>query len=254
MTRALILSNRQRDCPVDLSFWRRILRGLLAECAEVEAFALGVHLVGAPEMTRLNQAFLQHRGVTDVITFDYTKPAGPGDLARRRSRPTPPGRTRAGRPGPLQGEIFICLDEALRQAHRYRTTWQSELTRYAVHGVLHLLGYDDLRPLARRSMKRAEDRWLRALSRRFPLAKLARVSTVSGSAAGRKRRPASRLLLPMNQSRSQYKTLSHVGQSFVRPGSRAVRSSERNRELPMNRTSAAQRATLNFQRWLNVGR
>ena len=43
------------------------------------------------------------------------------------------------------GKSFVCLDEAVRQARRFHTTWQSELVRYVVHGVLHLLGYDDQR-------------------------------------------------------------------------------------------------------------
>ena len=47
---------------------------------------------------------------------------------------------------PLHGEIFICVDEAVWQARKFRTSWQSEIVRYLVHGVLHLLGHDDSRP------------------------------------------------------------------------------------------------------------
>ena len=46
----------------------------------------------------------------------------------------------------LHGEIFICVDEAVLQARKFRTSWQSEIVRYLVHGVLHLLGHDDSRP------------------------------------------------------------------------------------------------------------
>jgi rRNA maturation RNase YbeY len=66
------------------------------------------------------------------------------------------------------------VDEAVRQARRFRTSWQSEIVRYLVHGVLHSWGYDDASAGARRKMKREEDRRLRALSRRFSLAHLAR--------------------------------------------------------------------------------
>jgi ssRNA-specific RNase YbeY (16S rRNA maturation enzyme) len=52
--------------------------------------------------------------------------------------------------------------------------WQAEVVRYAVHGILHLLGHDDSHLAARRDMKRAEDRCLRSLASRFPLTKLAR--------------------------------------------------------------------------------
>ena len=42
----------------------------------------------------------------------------------------------------LHGEIFICVDEAIPQAKEFRTSWQSEIVRYIVHGVLHLLGHE----------------------------------------------------------------------------------------------------------------
>jgi probable rRNA maturation factor len=74
----------------------------------------------------------------------------------------------------LCGEIFICVDEAVLQARRFRTSWPSEVVRYLVHGVLHLRGYDDLQPAARRRMKRQENRLLRALAARFSLSQLER--------------------------------------------------------------------------------
>jgi ssRNA-specific RNase YbeY (16S rRNA maturation enzyme) len=46
------------------------------------------------------------------------------------------------------------------------------VVRYVVHGILHLMGYDDLQPLARKKMKREEGRLVRELSRRFALSKL----------------------------------------------------------------------------------
>jgi probable rRNA maturation factor len=64
----------------------------------------------------------------------------------------------------INGELFICVDEAIRQAKRFRTTWQSELMRYIVHGVLHLLGHDDHRAADRLKMKREENRLVRKLA------------------------------------------------------------------------------------------
>jgi probable rRNA maturation factor len=115
----------------------------LRDLLRIETFELGLYLVGAEEMTWLNETFLRHAGTTDVITFDYGAP-GPADGAF--------------------GEIFVCLDEAVRQARRFRTTWRRELTRYVVHGVLHLRGYNDHRANDRRAMKRVEDRLLRTLN------------------------------------------------------------------------------------------
>ena len=72
----------------------------------------------------------------------------------------------------LHGEIFICLDEAVSQSRRFHATWQGELVRYAVHGVLHLLGYDDQNARVRRKMKKAEDTLVRRLAARFEFQRL----------------------------------------------------------------------------------
>jgi rRNA maturation RNase YbeY len=72
----------------------------------------------------------------------------------------------------IHGELFVCVDEAVLQARQFGTSWQAEVVRYVVHGVLHLLGHDDLRPAARRTMKREENRLVRGLAKRFSLAQL----------------------------------------------------------------------------------
>jgi probable rRNA maturation factor len=145
---------------------------LLEKVLTIPDYDLAVYLVAAPEMTRLNETFLQHEGPTDVITFDYYEQAPPASrLSRPRSTLHAP---RSMPPPPLHGEIFICLDEALTQARRFRTSWQSELLRYLIHGILHLRGFNDLRPQDRQRMKRAESRLLRLCSRQFDLRKLAK--------------------------------------------------------------------------------
>lgn len=161
MSLALTLRNRQPTCPVEIRRLRRICTTLLEDLLPIKHAELGITLVAAPEMTRLNWQFLQHQGSTDVITFDYSETPVP-----RLQTPDPKLK--------LHGELFICLDEAVRQARRFRTTWQSELVRYLIHGTLHLLGHDDHRAAARRTMKREENRLLRLLATRFPLSRLAR--------------------------------------------------------------------------------
>jgi probable rRNA maturation factor len=147
---------------------KQIAETALTDLLGVEAFELCIHLVGAREITRLNETFLRHAGSTDVITFNYSD-------ARAGSPLPAAGSHRVTRPT-LRGEIFICVDEALRQARRFRTTWQSEIVRYLVHGVLHLLGHDDQRASARRKMKREEDRLFRQLAKQFRFSGLSRKS------------------------------------------------------------------------------
>jgi len=127
---------------------------------------LAISIVRAPEMVRVNETFLRHEGSTDVITFDYADYEL--TVSRRQSKADLP----AGRRKHVQGEIFICIDDAVVQAREFRTTWQSELTRYVIHGVLHLLGYDDIEAADRRKMKRKENRLVKEVARLFPLSKL----------------------------------------------------------------------------------
>ena len=169
----LTLRNCQRGCSVNLPLLRRVARALLTGRLRLKNYELGVHLVAAPEMTKLNERFLNHAGSADVITFDYSEKADQASRLSSEETPNRPGVFSA-----LCGEVFICLDDAVAQARRFHTTWQSELVRYLVHGVLHLRGYNDQQPKFRRAMKREEDRLVRELARLFPLSKLARKPTV----------------------------------------------------------------------------
>jgi probable rRNA maturation factor len=152
----IVIANRQRRKKIDARLLKRIVAGLLEELKIGEA-EIGINLVGAREMTLVNETFLKHTGSTDVITFDY------GENARLARTLAPPK---------LSGEIFISVDDAIRQAKEFKTSWQSEIVRYVVHGVLHLLGHDDRRIAVRRKMKRGENRLSRKLSARFALSKL----------------------------------------------------------------------------------
>ena len=192
--RTLTLRNRQRVRRVDLQLLRSIARELLRETWPERGFDLAIYLVAAPEITRLNETFLRHQGSTDVITFDYSNPAGPtvrrhadspsarrlyarvaAEVSRRYlacAEYAPCENRKAADQVALHGEIFVCLDEAVAQARRFRATWQSELVRYIVHGVLHLLGYDDQHGPAREKMKSAENTLVRHLARQYDYSQL----------------------------------------------------------------------------------
>ena len=67
----------------------------------------------------INQKYLQHDYFTDIITFDYCE----NDV--------------------LSGDLFISVDSVRENAVFYKTEFTDELNRVIVHGVLHLIGYDD---------------------------------------------------------------------------------------------------------------
>ena len=165
--KTLVVANRQRVRRVDTRWLRECAVVLLGELLGVEDYELGVALVGEREMARINGQFLQHTGSTDVITFGYGE-----------DRSAPAVSTDAAAPR-LHGEIFISVGDAVAQAAAWGTTWQSEVVRYLVHGVLHLQGFDDLEPALRRVMKRRENQLLARLARRFALSALERKPRVA---------------------------------------------------------------------------
>jgi probable rRNA maturation factor len=166
---SVTITNRQRVRKIKLRQLKDIAAALLAEL-EIEKAEIGICLVAAPEMTRLNETFLKHKGSTDVIAFDYRDSVGQASsLSHSKLQEV---RDRQDACPTLHGEIFVCVDEAVLQARKFGTRWQSEVVRYLVHGVLHLLGYDDSSAGVRRKMKREENRRLHQMTRSFPLSKL----------------------------------------------------------------------------------
>lgn len=151
--------NRQQTKKINTRLLRQIV-GALFEKLEISEAELGINLVGAKEMAAVNWQFLQHEGSTDVITFDH---ANTGARSKEQG-------------AKLHGELFICVDDAISQAKKFKTIWQTEVVRYVVHGVLHLLGHDDLKPDLRRKMKHEENRLVRLLAKRFALAQLSRTA------------------------------------------------------------------------------
>ncbi len=149
----LVLRNRQHTRPVNVRLLRRLAVALINDHFQLRRFALGIYLVDAPGITRMNERYLNHEGATDIITFDYADTFQPREAF---------------------GDLFICIDVAMQQARTFGTTWTDELARYVVHGLLHLQGFDDLEPVARRRMKLEENRLFKVMAAQFPLAQLAR--------------------------------------------------------------------------------
>ena len=166
----LAFRNRQRTRALNLPLLRRVTRHLLQEEFKVASYELCFHFVEPEEMAEVNWQFLQHDGSTDVITFD----SGAADEFKVQSSKF---KVQSSEPTPvaaLHGEIFISVADAVKQAREFRTTWQSELARYLIHGLLHLRGHDDLEPAARQRMKREENRLLRSLGKQCALSRLAK--------------------------------------------------------------------------------
>ena len=93
------------------------LRVLRAE--KVKNAMVSLTLMSSREMTALNRKHLKHSGPTDIITFGFRDPAGA-----------------------VIGDVYICPDVARENAAAFGVPLSEELLRLAVHGALHVLGYE----------------------------------------------------------------------------------------------------------------
>jgi probable rRNA maturation factor len=103
---------------------------------------ISLALVGDRRMSQLHRQFMNVPGPTDVLTF-------PLEFDRL-------GRVTAG-------EVVVCVPEARRRAKTEGVPLQQELLLYALHGVLHLSGFDDRTAADYRRMHRTEDQILTRL-------------------------------------------------------------------------------------------
>lgn len=86
-----------------------------------------------------NVTYLHHDTLTDVITFSY-----------------------AERPYTIAGEIYISIERVRENATIYQADFWEELYTVMVHGVLHLLGYNDHTVQAKEEMRKKENNYLSA--------------------------------------------------------------------------------------------
>lgn len=103
---------------------------------------LSVAFVGDGEMRRLHARFLGKDTPTDVLSFPLWSDDG-------------------FEHDPVFGQVVVSVDTARREAVRRRLPLDREIALYAVHGTLHLVGFDDVEPGRRRAMRRAERRYLK---------------------------------------------------------------------------------------------
>lgn len=92
-----------------------------------------------PALLEINKQFLGHDYYTDIITFDYCQ----GDK--------------------LSGELYISIDTVRANAVEYEQTFETELHRVIIHGILHLIGFDDHQENDIIQMRRGEEEALKLL-------------------------------------------------------------------------------------------
>jgi probable rRNA maturation factor len=85
-------------------------------------------------LLQLNKDYLNHKTLTDIITFDYSE-----------------GSKK------LESEIYISIERVKENSFLFNTTFNDELDRVLIHGVLHLMGYSDKKPSEKAQMRKKEE-------------------------------------------------------------------------------------------------
>lgn len=99
--------------------------------------SLPINFISSGHITVINRKYLKHNYSTDIITFNYSE------------------NTRN-----IDGEIFISVDDAEENSKKYKNSLAEEFLRLVIHGILHLVGYDDMNSKDYKIMKKYENELL----------------------------------------------------------------------------------------------
>lgn len=110
------------------------LLSFLIKQLNISINSLEINFINSKEIKRLNKKHLSHDHSTDILTFGYS------DTKEE-----------------IDGEIFISIDDAKENSKTFNVSLQNELFRLVIHGILHLIGYDDIKEADRKEMKYSEN-------------------------------------------------------------------------------------------------
>lgn len=133
------------DSSYRIKSWRKVVKILHEVIAKEEKISGDLNLIitNDEDLKKINVQFLEHDYFTDVITFNYNEA------------------------NQVNGEIYISLDSVKENALNYNVSLNEEIKRVMIHGVLHLVGYDDKSEEQKTEMRKQEDLWLDLLKRKY---------------------------------------------------------------------------------------
>ncbi|MCL2304342.1 MAG: rRNA maturation RNase YbeY [Planctomycetaceae bacterium] len=135
----LEILNEQEEVPLEEERIRSVCEKILADAGIVSG-RLGVVVVDNETIYNLNRDFLQHDYPTDVISF------------QTESEPEN---------GYLEGEVIVSAEMAQNRAPEFGWSVKEELILYVIHGLLHLVGFDDMTAEDSKIMREKERYYLR---------------------------------------------------------------------------------------------
>lgn len=139
------IKNQQKDIPIQISQAKSVVREVLtfekSSCEEV-----AVTFVGTKKISKLHEVYFNDPSPTDCISFPMDSDGADGSF--------------------VLGDVFVCPQKAIDFVAENEGEAYDEITLYVIHGLLHLLGYDDIDPKDRRAMRAAEKRHMKNLKKK----------------------------------------------------------------------------------------
>ena len=138
-----MVKNLQVNSLKDVDLYKSNFHSIISELKKLLNFSLQsleITIVNSEYIFELNKTYLKHNYSTDIITFAYSDSVDE-----------------------LDGEIFISIDDAVENAKNFNVSLNSEILRLIIHGILHLIGYDDISSSDRRKMKLEENKLVKIL-------------------------------------------------------------------------------------------
>ena len=115
----------------------KLIRRIFSDEGFEHRGSLSLVFVDDAHIHNLNRRYLNHDYPTDVLAFPLDDESDD-----------------------LWGEIYISVERAREQAQIYREPFRREVSRLIIHGVLHLMGFDDQDDVSRKKMKMKEEHYL----------------------------------------------------------------------------------------------
>ncbi len=128
-----VLVYNEKGIRVDKRTVHSIVKLITSEL-NLYVMSLEFNFISSKTIIEVNKNYLRHNYSTDIITFDYSDEKNI-----------------------LDGEIFISIQDAVENSKKYGVSSDNELLRLIIHGILHLIGFDDTTDAKRKKMKIAEN-------------------------------------------------------------------------------------------------
>jgi len=112
----------------------RLIRKIVKAETGDGRWEIGLKFVGDKEIRKLNKKFRKIDKATDVLSFEMNEDS-------------------------ILGDVVISKETAKRNAKRFKVSLNDEIKRLVIHGILHLLGYDHIKPQDRKKMRMLESKY-----------------------------------------------------------------------------------------------